>query len=143
MLKSCLYNILLLALLIAKVPSTLVAQEVPLQTERIEEKLAFIGEVKGRSYIKIDLRPVKKSSEFVSENDSFLRYQGTYFESVTGKKYILTADFSAEDRAWTFRCFNTANRLVFILKGKQKQDGDIDGTCKGNAKSYSFYLRPQ
>ncbi|WP_207422344.1 hypothetical protein [Desertivirga brevis] len=143
MLKLCPYIILLPVLLLANAPHTLAVQENPSQTERIDERLAFIGEVKGRSYIKIDIRPIKKSGEFAAENESFLRYQGTYFESVTGNKYTVTADFSAEDRVWTFRCFDTNNCLVYVLKGKQKQDGDIDGTCKAKLKSYSFYLRPQ
>ncbi|WP_207534987.1 hypothetical protein [Desertivirga arenae] len=130
-------------LLYAESPLVFAGQEIPLQTDRIEEKLSFIGEVKGRSYIKIELRPLKKANEFVSENDTYLRYHGSYFESVSGKKYVMTADFSAEERSWIFRCFNSSNRLVYILKGKQKQDGDIDGTCKSKTKSSSFYLRPQ
>ena len=118
-------------------------QELPAQNQRIEDRLHFIGEVRGRSYIKLELIPIQTSSDFVSGENEVLRYKGTYYESVNGRKYTLTAVFNAEDRSWTFRCFNASNRQIYIFKGKQKADGDIDGTWRSKSHSYPFYLRSQ
>ena len=113
------------------------------QVEQVNENISFIGEVKRHSYIKLDLEPVKISSEFIAEGDDQLKYKGSYYESATGRKYRVTGVFSVESRSWTFRCFNSANREVFVFKGKQKQDGSIDGIWWSKGKKYVFYLRPQ
>lgn len=113
------------------------------QVQVLSEKMLFIGEIKGYSYIKVELEPVNISSEFIAEGDDQLKYKGTYFESATGRKYRVTGVFSVEGRSWTFRCFDTNNREVFVFKGKQEQDGRIEGMWLSNAKKHSFYLRPQ
>jgi len=140
-----LIKILLLLLFSISFNSTVsaAAQLLPVQVEGANDKLCFIGEVKGRSYVKIELHPIKSSGEFVSDDNELLKYKGTYYESASARKYVLTAVFSADDRSWTFRCFNSSNRQVFIFKGKQKQDGDIEGTWHSKFKSYAFYLRTQ
>lgn len=107
------------------------------------DELAFIGEVKGRSYIKVVLHPVKSlSSTDVNEIDATLNYRGSYYESVSGKKYVLTASFTPQSREWTFRCFNPNNQAVYFFKGKQKPDGSIEGTWKSSHSTHAFYLRP-
>ena len=144
MIHNPLIKILLLLLFSVSFNSKLsAAQLFPVQVEGVNDKLCFIGEVKGRSYVKIELHPIKSSGEFVSDDNELLKYQGTYYESASARKYVLTAVFSADDRSWTFRCFNSSNHQVFIFKGKQKQDGDIEGTWHSKFKSYAFYLRPQ
>ena len=111
-------------------------------TDSVQEKLSFIGEVKGKSYIKIILFPVEVLSVFDIENTSALKYKGSYYESISGRKFVLTAEFSPESRTWTFRCFNSNNQPVFIFSGKQNADGVIDGVWKSKKSVHPFYLRP-
>lgn len=118
----------------------------PLYTKQLTDstldRLSFIGEVKGKSYIKIVLSPIPGSAVYKSGSSDVLKYKGSYYESVTGKKYSLTGNFNLESRIWTFRCFNRYNQPVFIFSGKQKIDGSVEGMWKSKKLTHPFYLRP-
>lgn len=110
--------------------------------DSLAQQLLYIGEIKGKSYIKIKLQPIHISSIYAAGSSEVLKYKGTYYESVSGKFYPVTGDFDPELRTWTFICFNKDNQPIFSFSGKQAPDGGIVGTWKSKNSTRSFYLRP-
>ncbi|WP_256009021.1 hypothetical protein [Desertivirga xinjiangensis] len=111
-------------------------------TDSLAQQLLYIGEIKGKSYIKIKLQPVHTPSIYGAGNSEVLKYKGSYYESVSGKFYPVTGDFDPELRTWTFICFNKDNQPIFSFSGKQAPDGGITGTWKSKNTTRLFYLRP-
>ena len=111
-------------------------------TDSTQEQLCFIGEVRNKSYVKVRLFPVEVSSVYEGEEAAVLKYKGSYYESVSGRKYVIFAEFEPESRVWTFRCFNSNNQPVFLFSGKQNTDGSIEGTWRSKKNVHPFYLKP-
>lgn len=97
--------------------------------------LTYIGEIKGRSYIKIILEPVQTTAG--SETTSV---RGTCYEAATGKTLPVAGTIDRETGSWNLRCLNNKKQTIYTFKGRENFEGTIEGDWKSKHAGLSFYL---
>ncbi len=97
--------------------------------------LTYIGEIKGRSYIKIILEPVQTTggSEMIS-------VRGTCYEAASGKTHPMAGTIDSETGSWNLRCLNNKRQTIYTFKGRENFEGTIEGDWKSKHAGLSFYL---
>lgn len=97
--------------------------------------LTYIGEIKGRSYIKIILEPVQTTlgSELMS-------VRGTCYEAATGKTHPISGTIDTETGSWNLKCLNNKKQTIYTFKGRENFEGTIEGDWKSKHAGLSFYL---
>lgn len=101
----------------------------------------YIGEIKGRSYVKISLRPSRpddKLKEPTTPNTS--QYYGSCYEAASNKVYELTASYYEETGKWEIKGYNIRRQYVCLFSGKEDSDGNIAGFWRNKHSTFSFYL---
>ena len=102
--------------------------------------LNYIGEIKGRSYIKLTLHPLEKRGAQTDETTGIEQYKGSYYESVSGKTYTLTGSFDPGTKIWNLKCYNSRKQYVSLFQGRETSEDVIEGVWKNKHQSLSFYL---
>lgn len=102
--------------------------------------LNYIGEIKGRSYIKLTLHPLGKGGVQAGETTSIEQYKGSYYESVSGKTYTLTGSFDPGTKIWNLKCYNSRKQYVSLFQGRETSEGVIEGVWKNKHQGLTFYL---
>ncbi len=108
----------------------------------LQEKILFLGEIKGVSYVKMTLVSASEAAGAYSRSN-LINYKGSYYEAVSGKTYPVIGVFNTETREWLLKSFATDNSIFGIFSGKQGLDGNIEGYWKLKEKKYRFYLKKQ
>ncbi len=108
---------------------------------RANKTLNYIGEIKGRSYIRIILDTDETPTRVDRENESDpLHYKGTCYEAASNKSYSITASYLSESQTWDIRCYNSRKQYVSNFHGRETSEGTIEGTWKNKHKAHTFYL---
>lgn len=97
--------------------------------------LTYIGEIKGRSYIKIILEPVQKT-----EGSEIMSVRGTCYEAASGKTHPMSGTIDPETGSWNLRCLNEKRQTIYTFKGRENFEGTIEGDWKSKHAGLSFYL---
>lgn len=103
-------------------------------------QLNYIGEIKGRSYIKMTLRPLETTGSQTEETRGLEQYKGSYYESVSGKTYTLTGNFDTRTKTWNLKCYNNLKQYVSFFQGRETAEDVIEGVWKNKHQSLNFYL---
>ncbi len=126
----------------AQQPVTIPQKEVsdPYQDGRdTRSTISYIGEIKGRSYIKITLEPVSEESLQPKDKD-MIQYKGACYEAANDKTYGVTATFNAEDGSWKIKCYNKYGQYVSLFQGRETSEECIEGSWKDKHQNLIFYL---
>ncbi len=99
------------------------------------ERTIFVGEIKGRSYIKMSLQPASARSTNV-----MILYRGAYYEAAKDRTYTLIGTFNTTNRVWYIKCFNAKKQCFASFQGREREDGYIDGTWQQFNQTLPFYL---
>lgn len=97
--------------------------------------LTYIGEIKGRSYIKILLEPLQASA-----TSDQIPVRGTCYEAASGKTYPVSGTIDPGTGDWNLRCLNTKKQTVYTFRGRENFEGTIEGNWKSRHAGLSFYL---
>ncbi len=105
----------------------------------VATRLVYVGEIKGRSYIKMSLTPANDDKD-APKADHLLYYKGSYYEAKSGKIYQLTVIYNTEKGTWEIKGYNTRRQYVCHFSGKDTENEGIDGTWRNKTSSLNFYL---
>lgn len=97
--------------------------------------LTYIGEIKGRSYIKILLEPLQTSA-----TSDLISVRGTCYEAASGKTYPISGSIDPETGSWSLKCLNHKKQTVYTFRGRENFEGTIEGDWKSKHAGLSFYL---
>jgi len=97
--------------------------------------LTYIGEIKGRSYIKIILEPVQNTA-----GSETMSVRGTCYEAASGKTHPMSGTIDPETGNWNLRCLNGKRQTIYTFKGRENFAGTIEGDWKSRHTGLSFYL---
>lgn len=101
----------------------------------------YIGEIKGRSYIKLSLRPVRDDDKLPEPRlKNKPQFYGSCYEAASNKFYELVGTYNSDTRAWEIKGYNIRRQYVCLFSGRQDADGNIDGTWKNKRSVHSFYV---
>jgi len=107
-------------------------KDTPLKRNSIS---TYIGEIKGRTYIKIIFEQFSTSAE-----STLLSIRGTCYEAASGKTYPISGFIDPETGIWNIRCLNDKKQTVYTFKGKENFEGTIEGDWKSRHAGLPFYL---
>ncbi len=113
---------------------------VPGQNSNDKLTISYIGEIKGRSYIKITLEPLREELLQSGKNKNLIQYKGACYEAANDKTYAVTATFNPEDGSWKIKCYNKYGQYVSFFQGRETSEESIEGTWKDKRQSLIFYL---
>ena len=102
--------------------------------------LNYIGEIKGRSYIKVILTPSQSTDLEANYTDIPVLFKGTFYEAASGNTFVMNGDFNPQTRIWHLKCFNSKKQTIYIFQGRENYEGTIEGSFKAKRGSLSFYL---
>ncbi|WP_374165489.1 hypothetical protein [Arcticibacter sp. MXS-1] len=104
--------------------------------------LNYIGEIKGRSYIKLSLEPVEgqANENTVLTEIKTKTFKGSYYEAASGKNYSVTATYEMSSQSWNIKSYNSRKQYVANFQGRETAEGVIEGAWKNKHENASFYL---
>lgn len=102
--------------------------------------LNYIGEIRGRSYIKVILNPSELSELESNSSKSVILVKGTCYEAASGNTFIMNGDFNPQTRIWHLKCVNSKKQTIYTLQGRENYEGTIEGSFKAKHLNLTFYL---
>ncbi|WP_139125843.1 hypothetical protein [Arcticibacter eurypsychrophilus] len=102
--------------------------------------LNYIGEIKGRSYIKVVLNPSVVDDLKSNSSNNIILVKGTCYEAASGNTFIMDGDFNTQTRIWHLKCVNSKRQTIYTFQGRENYEGTIEGSFKARRGSLAFYL---
>ena len=102
--------------------------------------LNYIGEIKGRSYIKVILNPLMGNESQSSSTNDIIWVKGTCYEAASGNTFVMDGNFNPQTRIWKLKCINSQKQTIYTFHGRENYEGTIEGSFEVKRRTLAFYL---